>query len=222
LDAWYRAGPSQRDVGQRHPVLLCPLDALHDPNSSPYSYLMTGGSCIGCGEGVAVMGPPLEPGIRWRDVADGLSTTALFCERRASLLSSPILTNAGVQEICQNDPSRCAWLLARAFGPGEDIPFVQECGNPARRLRGTTVTDPRTYWTGGGRAYMHILPPNMPSCYRGYEFETSHPLTATSHHAGGVNLLLCDGAVKFVNNHVDLSTWWALGTRNGNDVVGDF
>jgi len=67
-----------------------------------------------------------------------------------------------------------------------------------------------------------MLPPNMPSCIFGYPFETSHYLGATSHHPGGVNFVLCDGAVRFVIDAVDLRTWWALGTRAGNDVVGEF
>jgi prepilin-type processing-associated H-X9-DG protein len=35
---------------------------------------------------------------------------------------------------------------------------------------------------------------------------------ARSLHTGGVNLLLADGSVRFVNNHVNLVTWRALGS----------
>jgi prepilin-type processing-associated H-X9-DG protein len=47
-------------------------------------------------------------------------------------------------------------------------------------------------------------------------------LTARSYHANGVNALLMDGSVRFVNNSVSQSTWRALGTRNGGEVVGAF
>ena len=45
---------------------------------------------------------------------------------------------------------------------------------------------------------------------------------ARSRHIGGVNVALCDGTVRFVNNSVTMSVWQALGTAKGNDVVGDF
>jgi hypothetical protein len=37
-----------------------------------------------------------------------------------------------------------------------------------------------------------------------------------------VNLLLCDGSVRFIRDGVDLNTWRALATKGGNEVPGDF
>jgi prepilin-type N-terminal cleavage/methylation domain-containing protein/prepilin-type processing-associated H-X9-DG protein len=42
---------------------------------------------------------------------------------------------------------------------------------------------------------------------------------ATSHHVGGVNVAFVDGHVQFIPNSINLPTWLALGTRNGNEVV---
>jgi len=48
-------------------------------------------------------------------------------------------------------------------------------------------------------------------------------MTARSNHPGGVNLALCDGSVRFVANSVDFSTWQALATYMGGEVIpGDF
>jgi hypothetical protein len=47
-------------------------------------------------------------------------------------------------------------------------------------------------------------------------------LGARSHHSGGVNVALCDAAVKFMNDDVDLATWRALSTRAGEDIPGQF
>lgn len=44
----------------------------------------------------------------------------------------------------------------------------------------------------------------------------------SSQHPGGANHLLCDGSVKFLNDTIDINTYDALATRNGNDVVGDY
>jgi prepilin-type N-terminal cleavage/methylation domain-containing protein/prepilin-type processing-associated H-X9-DG protein len=45
---------------------------------------------------------------------------------------------------------------------------------------------------------------------------------ARSRHPGGVNVSLCDGTVRFVTNSINLITWQALSTMNGNEPVGDF
>jgi len=44
-------------------------------------------------------------------------------------------------------------------------------------------------------------------------------ITPTSNHPGGVNVGFADGSVRFVKDSVDLTTWWALGTRAGGEVV---
>ena len=43
--------------------------------------------------------------------------------------------------------------------------------------------------------------------------------TANSYHPGGVNVLLCDGSLRFVTDTVDCDVWCALGTRNGQEQV---
>ena len=42
---------------------------------------------------------------------------------------------------------------------------------------------------------------------------------ASSHHPGGVNVLFCDGSVKFIKASISVTTWWALGTRAGGEVI---
>jgi prepilin-type N-terminal cleavage/methylation domain-containing protein/prepilin-type processing-associated H-X9-DG protein len=45
---------------------------------------------------------------------------------------------------------------------------------------------------------------------------------ARSRHTGGVNVVLCDGSVRFVSDTIAWATWQALGTSRGNEVVGDY
>lgn len=40
---------------------------------------------------------------------------------------------------------------------------------------------------------------------------------ATSLHDGGVNVLMADGAVRFVSEAIDLGVWRALGSRSDGD-----
>jgi len=44
---------------------------------------------------------------------------------------------------------------------------------------------------------------------------------ARSYHAGGVNMAMCDGSVRFIRNSVNPATYKALGSRNGGEVPGD-
>ncbi len=45
---------------------------------------------------------------------------------------------------------------------------------------------------------------------------------ARSLHTGGVTVALADGSVRFVSNSIALTTWQALGSRAGMEVVGEF
>jgi prepilin-type N-terminal cleavage/methylation domain-containing protein len=44
--------------------------------------------------------------------------------------------------------------------------------------------------------------------------------TARSRHSGGVNALVGDGGVRFASNNISLSTWRALSSPQGGEVLG--
>jgi prepilin-type processing-associated H-X9-DG protein len=41
---------------------------------------------------------------------------------------------------------------------------------------------------------------------------------ARSRHPGGVNAVMCDGSVQFVTDAIDLATWRAASTSQGEEV----
>jgi hypothetical protein len=41
----------------------------------------------------------------------------------------------------------------------------------------------------------------------------------SSHHVGGVHLMMGDASVHFCSDSVDLGLWRALGTRSSGEVV---
>ena len=53
---------------------------------------------------------------------------------------------------------------------------------------------------------------------------TSYPTMfgSRSRHEGGVQVLLGDGACRFVSENIDLLTWRALSTTRGNETIGEF
>ena len=52
---------------------------------------------------------------------------------------------------------------------------------------------------------------------------TNYNVSARSRHPGGVGVVMCDGAVRFVSNNVSLTTWQQMGNMNdGQAIVDEF
>ena len=56
--------------------------------------------------------------------------------------------------------------------------------------------------------------PSWPNAANGQNFAN-----ASSNHPGGVNVMFADGSVKFIKDSIAMNIWWALGTRNGGEVI---
>ena len=71
--------------------------------------------------------------------------------------------------------------------------------------------------------YNHVAPPNTNACggvpFPGTMANMSVQVPPSSYHPGGVNVLMGDGAVRFVRDGVSLPTWRALATRDGGEVI---
>jgi len=50
-------------------------------------------------------------------------------------------------------------------------------------------------------------------------FVDEKELAFSSHHPGGAQVVLADGAVVFISESIDRGTWSSLGTRAGSEVV---
>lgn len=112
--------------------------------------------------------------------------------------------------------------------------FVQAC----KALPGTTPgfggLPPASgnYWISGNTgscliwdAYNHWMPPNSLGCDNqndgntgGYASEQDG-VPPSSNHPGGINVCMGDGHVQFIKNSVSQVAWWALGTRNGGEIL---
>jgi len=101
--------------------------------------------------------------------------------------------------------------------------YIVACN--AKRKAGTAnqVNDAGSYWAAGrmiqGPMGNELLTPNSPNqdCYNFAQY--SGIKTFRSRHSGGVNTLMADGSVKFMKNSVNQTTWWALGTKAGGEVI---
>jgi hypothetical protein len=70
--------------------------------------------------------------------------------------------------------------------------------------------------------YNHVATPNSNTCggtgFPGTMTNMAMVVSANSHHAGGVHVLMGDGAVRFVSESIDLGNWRAMGTRASKEV----
>lgn len=50
-----------------------------------------------------------------------------------------------------------------------------------------------------------------------------HSIVFRSWHPGGANFAMCDGSVRMITDSIDLTTYWALSSRSGAEVIsGDY
>lgn len=96
-------------------------------------------------------------------------------------------------------------------------------------------------WAEGAFAYTGfntILPPNSPACTSTSNDYSDAVASTSSYHTGGANILMADGAVRFVSENINTGNlsssgnvkggaspfgiWGALGTIQGNEIVGEF
>ncbi|MBN2296010.1 MAG: DUF1559 domain-containing protein [Pirellulales bacterium] len=158
-----------------------------------------------------------ESTVRFRDVSDGTSCTMMMAE---SLMGLDRETYGPDPE----DPKRQMASMCSNFTLNAGSPGLVGVINPdlANLVFGAS------YWRGirGGAwiwgrepitTFSAYMPPNtsVPDMHaKGTGF-----FSARSSHPGGVNILYADGSVHFVDDTIELNTWRALGTRNGNETI---
>ncbi len=160
--------------------------------------------------------------VRIADLTDGTSNTAAVAER---LINSLSLRQEwfGLTMDYANAPPGVLSYCAGTSGTSRSLKsWVSYCES-------VNVPDP-TYskvhgrswisgWTFAANTYLQALPPNRRNCHLyGGEDIGMNLATPGSYHAGGVNLLMADGRVIFVNDSVDQGVWWAAGSRDGAEV----
>jgi prepilin-type N-terminal cleavage/methylation domain-containing protein/prepilin-type processing-associated H-X9-DG protein len=208
---------NQQAVDVVVPFLLCPSDRGEKVHAGfgPTNYLACWGRGQPTSSGTAVFDTDglfqsRDP-IRFADVIDGTSNTAAFSE---SLLAP---SGSGSLTLTHNNRG----LVTVGFRDGTlDEPRCSPFGSQASvSRRGARWVDGFVLYS----AYYHWWPPNsrVPDCAVWAPLRSLW-IAARSRHPGGVNLLLCDGSVRFVSDSIDLATWHALGSRNGRESVAKY
>jgi prepilin-type N-terminal cleavage/methylation domain-containing protein/prepilin-type processing-associated H-X9-DG protein len=217
------------------PMLLCPssdpgLSTGTHPGNSTYvgNFGTEWNTASQKGDGVFYDVSKTRP----RDITDGLSHTTMFSERAlidhdTDPSGSPIAYLAGWtdERFFQDDRADLGTresLIAACMhhlDTASAIEYYPMTGNS---------------WSGAQyNLFNHLLPPNHIMCVEYREtFIYMNPnrpgeyphgsFSPTSRHPSGVNVSMCDGSVQFVSDFIDLTTWRALGSRNGGESVSGY
>ncbi len=222
---------NQFAVSQTIKLFLCPSDNMK-PVGSDYGLSVIGpvnyAVCVGTGttNGGAPFGSPwfadgmfeakVPHGVA--DVIDGLSNTIALSE--STLGAGPANASGSIP----GDP-RYVYAYTGFGTPLND----STCASATQ----WNVSDLRGFmWASGEMrcgSYNHYYTPN-PTIYdcvtnvitNGEDNYSSVAFRAArSKHPQGVNVLLGDGSVRFVNQAISLAAWRYLSTRAGGEVISD-
>jgi prepilin-type N-terminal cleavage/methylation domain-containing protein len=219
---------NQVAVQQVVKLFLCPSDQMQ-PVSSGYGEGVIGPTnyavCVGTGttRGGPPFGSPLNSdgmfmagkGLSLNDIADGTSNTAM--------MSESLLGDGPENFVSPTNPGDPQTIYAYT---GFGTPLTDATCASATQWN---VSNRRGFmWASGEMrcaSYNHYYGPNSPI----YDCVTNDLTTFTSfafraarsRHGYGVNLMLGDGSVHFVNEKVSLDVWRAMSTRAGGETFNE-
>jgi prepilin-type N-terminal cleavage/methylation domain-containing protein/prepilin-type processing-associated H-X9-DG protein len=193
------------------PVFLCPGDPYNTvpPGWSGNSYVANYGSDHGMFRsdvsGVFLFN---NATIKLTSISDGTSNTAAFSERLKGDFSNALATPKSDLYNPPGSPTTAdqAVTMCQAIDP--------------MNLSFQWRSDMGGYWLQAWHmtTYQHVSPPNGRQC--AFPVNRTCTMPASSGHTGGLNVLLCDGSVRFVVDGISITTWRALGTRDTGDFLG--
>jgi prepilin-type N-terminal cleavage/methylation domain-containing protein/prepilin-type processing-associated H-X9-DG protein len=200
----------------------------------PGQSIVYGGTIVPIGDlNTAIGSPPLgrTGPVTIEAIRDGTTSTALFSERLFGLSGSPVVypgTDDGKRGIFN--------VAAPGSGPGTGAGGAQAFVSATQALSMSTGSINSDHlgndafatfpWHLGVVNYNHVGAPNSVPCQN----TSADPswlsyvgpfgsAPATSYHPGGVHVAFADGSVRFVKDSIGLPIWWALGSRNGREVI---
>jgi prepilin-type N-terminal cleavage/methylation domain-containing protein/prepilin-type processing-associated H-X9-DG protein len=224
----YNAAANATATASAVKVYTCPADPMNlaPSNWAKTNYRANEGTQMNYSWGALDSAGTNQPGLtpapngpfyvdsKWKitDITDGTSNTAAFSEHISGDFSDTTATQFA--DWFNIHPNYTMY-------PSTFDEAVTNCRNlDWQNLTWQGHSTIGAPWMQGGgytSIYNHVDVPGQKSC-------AFHPnryvIPPTSGHTNGVNVVLCDGSVRFVPLGISLTTWRALGSMNGGEVLG--
>jgi len=228
------------------PIYLCPSDpsttirGANQANTADLSYpegRLNYLACLGATSQFGTTGPgagiftnngvtgQLLKGVAIVAIPDGTTNTALFAEVMRTTDTWPHVSGIRTNTVVILDSS----VASGPDADGRGIPSCAAGGNPWNSsISYAGLEFERDLWAT--TFYTHTLPPNwnrkvtdptMQQYNCGDTAIVHFHVAASSYHTGGVNVVMADGSVRFVRDAINFTTWQAMGTKAGGEVVSN-
>jgi prepilin-type N-terminal cleavage/methylation domain-containing protein/prepilin-type processing-associated H-X9-DG protein len=165
-----------------------------------------------------------------RDVPDGTSNTMAVVEATVGVMNlssgAKVTYNVALSNVTGIPPAAIVFDASTAPGPTQQ--GLDACDQAWRNGTVLAASYARgQQWANGAMGYAlcnTVATPNWAQdrwtqCSTigagGYDQYSE----SDSYHAGGINVLMADGSVRFVKDSIGRTTWWALGTRANGEVI---
>lgn len=220
--------------GLKIPVYACPSDpksdTSRDPGSGrpilyPTSYGFSYGTWFVFDNVTGTMGDgAFAPNSKFKFASfiDGTSNTLLIGEVKAW---TPYRRNGGPPSTAVPANRTEAEAAIATGGEFKDTGHTEWPDGRVHHTGITTVLGPNSYasCTNGATIYQEC---DYNSWQEGRAGSPAPPtyaiITSRSYHEGIVNCTLVDGSVRTISENIDLRIWRGLGTRAGNETLGEF
>ncbi len=213
----------------RLPSLECPSDPSQN-TLAPTNYAYSMGPNMGWNVSIDQQNGAFnrDQWIAFRDFTDGTANTIAMSEQVTYEGSSPgpkdltRVRNAG--STGGNNGNEDSWPAELTQ---QEVEVLGQAVQGITSINGNKIGE--RWWRGqpGRNAFSTLLTPNSnyPNATfhcDGCNYDGRTMIGARSMHPGGVHALMVDGAVRFINDNIDWSTYQALGGRNEGNDIGEF
>jgi prepilin-type N-terminal cleavage/methylation domain-containing protein len=151
--------------------------------------------------------------VRFPDILDGTSNTAMISERLIQTAMSTAEINTGDERLKAYHILEHYETLAEI-----DAQFTSSHvhANQSARIGRS--------WSSGypyaAPTYLHVKTPNSKiGFYSTNPQQGDFIMTPSSRHPGGVNVAMTDASLHFVKDAIDRETWWSVGARDDGRTI---
>ena len=193
-------------------IFICPSDGVDGARGAGASYAGNRGGGVQRYGYNGAFSYELQGPIGPSSFRDGMHTTAAFAE----------WCHGGVGED-RIDQKRTVFRTPDALVQSEEFDlFASECSESVSFSSRTTRLSKGQYWLRGDflySLYNHVVEINGPSCTNGGLIQQGAWTAGSEHSSGGANVLFADGHAQFFRETIDRSTWRAVASRNGGELI---